>query len=58
MSGFHIGDIETSDCVKKLMSRYIGIISWIQEREALALVKYLCIHNCGNVQRNKINQLA
>lgn len=34
MSGFHIGDNETSDCGKKLMSRYIGIIPWIQETDS------------------------
>jgi hypothetical protein len=34
MSGFGIGDIETSDCGKWLTSRYIWIIPWIQETDS------------------------
>jgi hypothetical protein len=34
MSGFGIGDIEFSDCGKWVMSRYIGIIPWIQETDS------------------------
>lgn len=60
MSGFGIGDIEFSDCGKWVMSRYIGIIPWIQETDsfeywAFGISQNLCIHNCGNVKGNMIN---
>jgi hypothetical protein len=33
MSGFGIGDVETSDSEKWLMDRYVGSIPWIQETD-------------------------